>query len=294
VRHDAGRKPIVSSDLDFKGKRVLLVDQLPTSRRVLRHYLADRWEMLVDTTETAADALTLLRLGAQSPDAFDVAIYDAMPDLDPVSFVKRVRSNPALASLRLLHMATGNMKESELREAGVNAIVSKPPGQGELFDALTIALASDALPLARSALAQQARLDGPPPVITDEMRRGIRVLLAEDNFLNRKLTMSQLEKLGYRVDTVANGKEAVEAVVHEQFHVILMDCQMPVVDGYEATLEIRKLERNGAARHRIIAMTANALEGDREKCLAAGMDDYLSKPTKAEDLEAALGRYFAA
>ncbi|HEY2091988.1 MAG TPA: response regulator [Thermoanaerobaculia bacterium] len=294
VRHDAGRKPIVSSDLDFKGKRVLLVDQLPTSRRVLRHYLVDRWEMLVDTTETAADALTLLRLGAQSPDAFDVAIYDAMPDLDPVSFVKRVRSNPALASLRLLHMATGNMKESELREAGVNAIVSKPPGQGELFDALTIALASDALPLARSALAQQPRLDGPPPVITDEMRRGIRVLLAEDNFLNRKLTMSQLEKLGYRVDTVANGKEAVEAVVHEQFHVILMDCQMPVVDGYEATLEIRKLERNGAARHRIIAMTANALEGDREKCLAAGMDDYLSKPTKAEDLEAALGRYFAA
>jgi CheY-like chemotaxis protein len=131
-------------------------------------------------------------------------------------------------------------------------------------------------------------------VITDEMRRGIRVLLAEDNFLNRKLTMSQLEKLGYRVDTVANGNEAVEAVVHEHFHVILMDCQMPVVDGYEATLEIRKLERNGAAKHRIIAMTANALEGDREKCLAAGMDDYLSKPTKAEDLEAALGRYFAA
>jgi len=131
-------------------------------------------------------------------------------------------------------------------------------------------------------------------VVTAEMRQRVRVLLAEDNFLNRKLTLSQLEKLGYRVDSVANGKEAVEAVAHERYDVILMDCQMPIVDGYEATLEIRKIERNGAPKHRIIAMTANALEGDREKCLAAGMDDYLSKPTKAEDLESALARYFAA
>ena len=125
------------------------------------------------------------------------------------------------------------------------------------------------------------------------MRAGVRVLLAEDNFLNRKLTMSQLEKLGYHVDSVANGKEAVDAVSNDHYDVILMDCQMPVVDGYEATLLIRRLERDNGRRHRIIAMTANALEGDREKCLASGMDDYLSKPTKAEDLENALARYFA-
>jgi CheY-like chemotaxis protein len=293
LRHEDDRKPIVSSDLEFKGKRVLLVDQTPTSRRVLRHYLADRWEMHVDTTETAADALTLLKLAARTPEAFDVAIYDAMPDLDPVAFTKRVRSDPNLATLRLVHLVSRPVTESELRAAGVNAIVTKPPGQGELFDALTIALAPEALTLARSALAQPPRADAPPPVVTPEMRQGVRVLLAEDNFLNRKLTMSQLEKLGYAVDSVANGKEAVEAVLHERYDVILMDCQMPIVDGYEATLEIRKLERNGAAKHRIIAMTANALEGDREKCLAAGMDDYLSKPTKAEDLESALARYFA-
>jgi len=294
ARHEDDRKPIVSSDLDFRGKRVLLVDQTPTSRRVLRHYLADRWEMLVETNETAADALTLLKLAARTPEAFEIAIYDDMRDLDAVAFTKRVRADPTLASLRLVHLVSRAVSESELRDAGVNAIVAKPPGPGELFDALTIALAPEALTLARSALAQPARGDAPLPVVTAEMRQRVRVLLAEDNFLNRKLTLSQLEKLGYRVDSVANGKEAVEAVTHEHYDVIVMDCQMPIVDGYEATLEIRKIERNGAPKHRIIAMTANALEGDREKCLAAGMDDYLSKPTKAEDLESALARYFAA
>ncbi|HEV8432191.1 MAG TPA: response regulator [Thermoanaerobaculia bacterium] len=294
ARHEDDRKPIVSSDLDFKGKRVLLVDQTPTSRRVLRHYLADRWEMLVETNETAADALTLLKLAARTPEAFDIAIYDEMPDLDALAFTKRVRADPALASLRLVDLVSRTVTESERRDAGVNAIVAKPPGPGELFDALTIALAPEALTLARSAMTQPVRPFTAIPVVTAEMRQRVRVLLAEDNFLNRKLTLSQLEKLGYRVDSVANGKEAVEAVAHERYDVILMDCQMPIVDGYEATLEIRKIERNGAPKHRIIAMTANALEGDREKCLAAGMDDYLWKPTKAEDLESALARYFAA
>ena len=293
ARHDTVTKPIVSSDLDFKGKRVLLVDQIPTSRRVMRHYLADGWGMSVDITQTAADALTLLKLAARLPEAFDVVIFDTMPDIDAVGFAKKVRADPTLASLRLVHLVSGTVNERALRDAGVNAIVSKPPGPGELFDALTIAMAPEALTLARSALAQQPSSDEPPPVVTPEMRQGVRVLLAEDNFLNRKLTMSQLEKLGYRVDAVGNGKEAIEAATNERYDVILMDCQMPVIDGYEATLEIRKLERNGKPKHRIIAMTANALEGDREKCLASGMDDYLSKPTKAEDLEVALARHFA-
>jgi two-component system, sensor histidine kinase and response regulator len=291
ARQSADRKPIVSSDLEFQGKLVAVLDRVPTSRRIVRHYLEERWLMRVDVAENADEMLALLHRAAAAGDPIRVVIYDAVSE-DPLAFAKTVRADPAIAAVRLLHVVTGRAKEAELREAGVNAILTKPVGQGELFDALTIALAPDALPLARSALAQLAGSDAPVPVVTAEMRQRVRVLLAEDNFLNRKLTMSQLEKLGYRAESVANGREAIEAVARDWYDVILMDCQMPIVDGYEATLAIRKLEREGR-RHRIIAMTANALEGDREKCLATGMDDYLSKPTKAEDLETALARYFA-
>jgi CheY-like chemotaxis protein len=118
------------------------------------------------------------------------------------------------------------------------------------------------------------------------------VLVAEDNFLNMKLTMSQLHKLGYPADSVQNGSEALKAIEEKHYDIVLMDCQMPIIDGYQATIEIRRKEQDIGHRHRIIAMTANALEGDREKCLAAGMDDYLSKPTRHEELEIALARYF--
>ena len=176
----------------------------------------------------------------------------------------------------------------------MQAYVAKPVGQPELFDALTIALAKDALPLARPLSGRWRAVQLPPPPVPPEKRRSVRVLLVEDNFLNMKLTMSQLTKLGYVADSVANGKEALDAVAAGDYDIIVMDCQMPIMDGYEATMTIRK--RDEAARRprrrRIIAMTANALEGDREKCLAAGMDDYLSKPTKQNELEIALARHF--
>jgi PAS domain S-box-containing protein len=273
------RKPIGSSDLEFKGKRVLLSDQIPTSRRIVHHYLALTWEMRVDVADTESEAAAMLRKAAEIGDPYRVVIADfesvAMPA--GTSFVRLVPSNEP-------------PNDEQLRAAGVAAYVMKPVGQGELFDAMTVALAEDALPLARAAEQPFDSRLAPPPVPM-EKRKSVRVLLAEDNFLNRKLTLSQLEKLGYPVDSVANGREAIEALQKREYDIILMDCQMPIVDGYQATMEIRRSE---GRRHRIIAMTANALEGDREKCLAAGMDDYLAKPTKADELETALARYFAA
>jgi len=276
-------------------KRVLLVDHYPTSRQIVRHYLETTWEMRVETADRADEVLALLRRELASGDPFRVLLFDAMPDMEPFAFAREVRAREEIAGTSLVHLANTarDTNQERLRESGIDAFVAKPVGQGELFDAMTIALAHDAIPLARPA-AQPSDSRSAPPDVTPEQRKSIRVLLAEDNFLNRKLTMSQLEKLGYIADSAGNGKEALEALARESYDVILMDCQMPVMDGYEATMEIRRRDTAaGHKRRRIIAMTANALEGDREKCLAAGMDDYLAKPTRHEDLERALARYFA-
>jgi len=287
------RKPIASSDLEFKEKRVLLIDQFPTSRKIVRHYLESTWEMRVDESTNATSTLAAIR--AATGDPYRVIIYDAMPDLDPLSFAREVRSDPALAGVGLVHLlnAGAPLNREAMRDAGITAAVSKPVGQGELFDSLAVALAQDALGLARAA-SQPSDSRPAPKHVSPEMRKSVKVLLAEDNFLNAKLTLSQLSKMGYDADSVPNGKEAIEAVAKKDYKIVLMDCQMPICDGYQATIEIRRWEKEkGLKPRRIIAMTANALEGDREKCLAAGMDDYLAKPTKHEELETALARYFA-
>jgi PAS domain S-box-containing protein len=287
------RRPVASSDLDLKGKRVLLFDPHPTSHKVVRHYLETTWEMRVEDAPSGAAMLSMLRDAAPS-DPFRVAIFDVPADMDALAFARAVRADAAIAGTSLVQLAiTGaTMNEEELRAAGINAYTTKPVGQRELFDALAIALAHDAIALARP-VARRRDTRPVPAFVPPEARKSIRVLLVEDNFLNMKLTMSQLQKLGYDADSVANGKEALEALESDRYDIVLMDCQMPIVDGYQATAELRRRENRGAKRRHIIAMTANALEGDREKCLAAGMDDYLAKPTSHDELEKALARYFA-
>ncbi|HEV7239665.1 MAG TPA: response regulator [Thermoanaerobaculia bacterium] len=284
------RRPIVSSDLDLKGKRVLLVDHQPTSRKVVLHYLVGTWEMRVDVATDGADALAAVRAEAGG-DPYRLVIFDRMDDLDPLGFAREIRRDAPIAGTSLVYLIVNDLvDEGTMRDAGINAYTAKPVGQRELFDAIAIAMAHEAIPLPRPAPPLSSTQ--PTRIVTPDQRQSIRVLLVEDNFLNMKLTMSQLQKLGYQADSVANGKEALEALSTTDYEVVLMDCQMPVMDGYQATLEIRRREAETGRRHRIIAMTANALEGDREKCLAAGMDDYLAKPTRHEELERALARYF--
>jgi len=285
-------RPIASSDLEFRGRRVLLIDGYVTSRRIVQHYLDTTWEMRVDIAENAAEALQKLRDGAAAGDPYRVTVFDRMPDADPFSFATQVRRDASIAGTRLVHLLATNADpdEERLRAAGVQAYLAKPVGQAELFDALTIALAHEAISLPRAAMPAVAAANTPVLPIREEVRAATRVLLVEDNFLNRKLTMSQLQKLGYPVDTVANGKEAVEAIAAFDYPIVLMDCQMPIMDGYDATIAIRK--RDSGKQRRIIALTANALQGEREKCYAAGMDDYLSKPTNHAELEVALARAF--
>jgi CheY-like chemotaxis protein len=143
------------------------------------------------------------------------------------------------------------------------------------------------------ALGHEVAVAAPaaPQAIEERPLAGVRVLVAEDNPVNQKLVMRLLERFGCRADAVANGAEALHALATLPYDVVLMDCQMPEVDGYEATAQVRHLERGSGRRIPIIALTANALEGDRERCLAAGMDDYLTKPLKVDELSRALGRW---
>ena len=263
-------KASATARADFAGRRAVLVDSNPSSARLLAHYL-DAWTMTVDAAATAEEAVESAR-GA------DVVLFDDLALAPRLGDAARVFIAP-----------DGRVNEERLRDAGVRAYVARPIGQSELFDALTIAFAKGV----RTSRPHDERADETSALpVSPELRARVRILLVEDNFLNMKLTMSQLEKLGYAADSVANGKEAVEVLQERDYGVILMDCQMPIMDGYDATMEIRK--RDGRARRRrIIALTANALAGEREKCFAAGMDDYLSKPTRIDELEMALARAVA-
>ncbi|HET8772695.1 MAG TPA: ATP-binding protein, partial [Thermoanaerobaculia bacterium] len=231
------RRPIVSSDFDLKGKRVLLVDHQPTSRKVVTHYLGATWEMRVDHAQNGADALEAIRAAKAGSDPYRLVVFDPMDDLDPLAFARAAHADTSLVYL------TGNetVDEGTLREAGINAYTAKPVGQRELFDAIAIAMAHEALPLPRAAASLSSTQ--PTRIVTIDEKQRVRVLLAEDNFLNMKLTMSQLQKLGYTADSVANGREAVEALRARDYDVVLMDCQMPVMDGYQATFEIRRQEK---------------------------------------------------
>ena len=292
-RQPDAEAPIASSQLEFKGRRVLLVDHLPTSRKIVRHYLELTWEMSVETASDAAGILAILKNDAASGKPIDAVIFDALPDATFEGLARMVREDAAIAGTPLIYLlgTEARASDEQLRTAGVTAALTKPVGQAELNDVLNMAFAQKALYLPRALKAPPANRKR----ITDiplEARAAVRVLLAEDNFLNRKLTLTQLEKLGFKATAVGNGKEVIEAVDRERYDIIIMDCQMPMIDGYEATLAIRRREKTSAHRHHIIAMTANAREGDREKCLASGMDDYLSKPTRHEDLSDAIARFF--
>jgi CheY-like chemotaxis protein len=283
------RLAVSSSKLDLTGARVLVADKNPTSRRIVTHYLKSELRMRCDTATGLPQALWMISSAAELGDPYNVAVFDLhMPVMHGVALAKEVKGRPMTASTALVAMTSfGEEVDDEmLREVGIAAYLSKPVELDELLDCLTLAMAREMRPAPVVSAVPAAA----PPLAAADDDAEVRVLLAEDNRLNQKLTSSQLMKLGYEVDVVSNGREVIEALTRRHYRIILMDCQMPELDGYQATIEIRR--REGKERKtRIIAMTAHALEGDREKCLAAGMDDYLSKPTREADLADALARW---
>ncbi len=272
---------------DLAGLRVCLIDDNATNRMLLEHH-ARAWGMTHASAEDGPNGLALIREAGRAGHPFDLAIVDMqMPGMDGMELARALRADRSIATPRLVLLTSlaqrGDAKVAQ--DSGFSAYLTKPIHQHQLFDCLRLVMGRSA-----PGSAEDDRLVTVHSLAEIESRSHGRVLLAEDNVINQKVAVKMIEKLGYHVDVVANGEEAVEALSRIPYILVFMDCQMPEMDGYEATRRIREME--GTARHTpIVAMTANAMQGDREHCLAAGMDDYISKPIAVKNIQAALERW---
>ena len=278
-----GRATDTRQAISLSGTFVAVVDDNRTNRTILERYLSS-WGMRERSFANGPDALKEMRDAARGDDGFDVAIVDMMmPAMDGAAVTAEIRTDRTLKDMVVILLTSAG--RSEVPVPGVDAELIKPVRASQLFDVLHTKLEE------RSARAQRAAAEseqGAP----DAARRQARVLVVEDNAANLKLTVRLVERLGYHADVAANGADALGMIERMEYDAVLMDCQMPEMDGYEATKLIRKSETS--RRHLpIVAMTADALSGDRERCLAAGMDDYISKPVKLHVVAAVLGRWLS-
>jgi signal transduction histidine kinase/CheY-like chemotaxis protein/HPt (histidine-containing phosphotransfer) domain-containing protein len=277
----------VSRRVDLEGLPVLVVDDNATNRGILEEVLTN-WRMAPTAVASGALALTEMRRTSAVGAPYPLVLIDAlMPEMDGFAVVEEVRKDPRLAGATILMLSSGDRASdvARCRELGVTVYLVKPIRQSELLDAILTSLGSAPLgePEAAPVLSEAAPTPG----------RGLRVLLAEDNEVNQILAVKMLRKRGHTVTVTSNGRQALAAYAGQPFDVVLMDVQMPEMDGFEATAAIRELEAGTGRYVPIVALTAHAMKGDRERCLAAGMDDYVSKPLRTEDLLAILARLTA-
>ena len=280
-------KSVVHQDLS--GLHVLVVDDNATNREILDHHTR-MWKMRSALAESGEQALAMLREQANK-DPFELAILDMqMPEMDGLMLGELIKADPAIASVRLIMLTSlGNQMDAEaMKKAGIEACVLKPVKQSRLFNRIAEIMAGHR-PLARKK-TQTATLTMKGAISTpSQAKKPTRILLAEDNIINQKVAIGLLNNIGYGADVANNGLEVLAALDLRPYDLILMDCQMPELDGYETTARIRS--RSDLKGIRIIAMTANAMRGKSEKCLEAGMDDYLSKPVRLETLREMLTRW---
>ena len=269
------------------GVRVLIVDDNETNRKILRH-LFESWGLSHEEAASGAEALEKMRAKEDGARQFDLAVLDMqMPEMNGLMLARAIQEDASLRSTRLVMMTSLDRPDDPalMRDFGVEAYLTKPLKKSQLFDCLSRVIFGPGL-ASRTAIPVQVRQE---PESGGSGLGALKILLVEDNVVNMNVALYQLQKMGCRADTAANGRMALAALQTQAYDVVIMDCQMPELDGYGATRELRAMEQ-GAKHTWVIAMTAHSLEGDREKCLAAGMDDYLSKPVRPNDLRAALLR----
>ncbi|MDD2804619.1 MAG: response regulator [Elusimicrobiales bacterium] len=278
---EPAQEPVIA---DVAGARALIVDDNAANREIISRYL-ETWGMRYSAAPSGGAALELLKKEAGGPDPFRIMVLDMqMPGMDGLMLAAELKKDRSLAGLRAVMMTSlgHELGQQELDAAGISACLGKPVRPLALLKKISFALAGAAAPRPE-----------PVPHVEPEakpLNRHFRVLVAEDNTVNQKVAVKQLEKLGYASDVAANGLEVLEAMKRQPYDLVLMDCQMPEMDGFQATAEIRKIEAD-QRRTPIVAMTANALQGDRERCFAAGMDGYIPKPVRMDALAAALAQW---
>ncbi len=273
----------------LRAVRVLVVDDNRTNRRILEGMLV-RWEMKASSAQDGEEALTKLSEAQGAGESFALILMDMhMPKMDGFELIERIRqgSVSSTATIMMLTSAGHRGDAARCHELGVAAYLLKPIRQSELREAIARVLGAQkqkgAIPLITRYSLHDAR----------EPSSSLRVLLAEDNPVNQRLASRLLEKRGHSVMVAGNGLEALEALEKERFDLVFMDLQMPVMDGFEATTAIRKRQGAGGIHLPVVALTAHAMKGDREKCLAGGMDGYLSKPIRPQELDEVLQKYLA-
>jgi two-component system, sensor histidine kinase and response regulator len=278
--------------LDLLDLPVLIVDDSAANRQILETMLVN-WQMKPTTADSGKAALEELKRARETDQPFELVILDViMPEMDGFTVAEKMRESSYLDGAIIMMLTSAGQRGDALRcrQLGIGAYLTKPINQSELLDAIADVLARrNQDHRARSLVTRHSLRKALAPQASDSVRK-LRILLAEDNLVNQKIVVRMLEKRGHRVAVTANGRDALQALANENFDLILMDIQMPLMDGIEATQLIRAQEADTGQHVPIVAMTAHAMKGDREKCLAAGMDDYISKPVNTDELYSLLNK----
>ena len=266
--------------------RVLVVDEQSSARNILRAYISS-WRLRCDSATTSEEALRMLKEQGEAGDPYDLVVTELeLPDSSGFDFLAKIQSIPELDETKVV-LCTNHDKQGlgeEALEMGFSAYLTKPLEQSCLYNCIAKLMCG-------AVTLQPSELKTTSGTFVKFAPEGTTILLAEDNPVNQMVTQLQLKKLGYNCSVVATGREAVAAVQKENYAMVLMDCQMPDMDGLEATKEIRKAEALTGRHVSVVGLTAHAMGGDREKCIAAGMDDYLSKPASLEQLSQCLRKW---
>jgi CheY-like chemotaxis protein/HPt (histidine-containing phosphotransfer) domain-containing protein len=279
-------------EINLKDIRVLIVDDNETNCKILTYQLMS-WQMRVDAIQKSSDAIPVLLAAATEGDRYEVAILDMqMPDLDGEMLGIEIKSNSVLSSTKLIMLTSLNRQGdvSRMKELGFDDYLVKPVKQSRLLDTLMEVVAANhpELTIAPKFNPKHKKSDFYENQQTKISK--LKILIAEDSPINQKVALHQLRSIGYEADVAGNGKEALNLLECINYDIILMDCQMPELDGYETTIAIRQLTSD-KSKVAIVAMTANAMKEDRDRCIACGMDDYLSKPIRKEDLAQKLAEW---